>query len=394
MLFKSLSVCYLIESHVVLWIVQKEQKELEEFELWEKLAQDASYTSQSSATRGRLLRGSTVAQRVQSQPCLVQEPHCGGARHHGDGASTGDSEVDTRDSECVSDGGSGGGRERRRKLAKLSREPFRVDQSVEVPYLEAGEVDSGESQLLSDLDSTLVAPGDTTPHTGPAFEFDDKEAWQSFSTGTPRGKVKGTGAVTGSSTGSSPRPLDSSTHTEGVEEGQDGEREVVGPGSRAESLESVCSTSMGVPLYSSTPPVKMAVVCGDTAVGEQRRVQEAVNAHSGGPHHEEEALADGQCKSGISAQLTSTQPSTACLTLVNQSQFQGGVQGQTEAKLLQEDHPPTASALMAKLFPGLKKQLAAPAKGQRDSVGTHTCAHCIMSCGWWDAWGDLTEVCV
>ena len=367
--------------------LQKEQKELEEFELWEKLAQDTSVLSQPSA--GRQLRGSAMVQRVQSQPSLVQLSRCGGTGYNSDGASTGESESDTRDSECVSDGG-GDCRARRRKLAKLPREPLYLSHSAEVSSLDAGEADLDDSHLLSDLDGTLVAPDNATPHTGPAFEFDDKETWQSFNAGTPQGK--GAGILTGSSVGSSPRLLNSDTHTDSAGEaevGQGGKPEVARPASRAESLESIHSTSMGTPLYSSTPPVKKAVPCGDAAaINEQRGKGEVVSNHDGDPLHKEGAPASNQHTSGSSALVTSTTSPAARLTLVNQSQVYESAQEPLGARVLRSD-PPTASSLMSKLFPGLKKQPAAPPKGKRDSVGTcmymlhhinRMPCHCVCVC--------------
>ena len=318
-----------------------------------------------------------MPQRVQSQPSLVQSPVCGGAGYHSDGTSTGESESGLRDSECMSDG-NGDCRGRRRKLAKLPREAILLSPSAKVSLMEEGEADLNDSHLLSELDSTLVAPDNATPHTGPAFEFDDKETWQSFNSGTPREKGKGTDVITGSSAGSSPGPLDCVTHTECMNEVEKEEQgckpKVAEPASRAESLESIHSTSMGAPLYSSTPPVKTAVPCDNPvpAIFEQREKGEDVNDCSGDPLHEEKATASSGHRSGSAVLGTSTTSPTSRLTLVNQSQFYGSEQEPAEARVLPSD-PPTASSLMSKLFPGLKKQPAAPSKGKRDSVGACMC---------------------
>ena len=203
---------------------------------------------------------------------------------------------------------------RRRKLAKIT-EFNKADHDgdlsetcSEVTTLgesSAPEVDGSDSE--SEGDQTLIANEDPTKDhplkPSEQLQFNDDEEWDSFNNSVP---TKRPGFNFGSGD-------DSST---ACEEGahqvlrEKGHLEAIGPGSRADSLESLRTDSVGIPLCSSTPPAK--------ALSELGRAQE------------------------VSKPFNMTQLPHAC--------------GNEEAASRTDGQPQPPSALMARLFPGLRKQ--------------------------------------
>ena len=202
-----------------------------------------------------------------------------------------------------------------RKLAKI-REASPVGKT---------EVEHSLTVSDSELDDTLVAPNSSTIKTtavSPGFQFNDQEEWGSFGYDTTR-KNHGEFSF---SLGSSQESI--SQHSpDGPAENQGGgglKTGATGPGSRTSSVESVNSVGVGIPLHSSTPPVHKQLPDLPTTQETQMHHQGMLHQH-GNPDQ---------------AVLSST---------VNGSR---SVVGSTDKW---QDPPPT-SALMSKVFPGLKEK--------------------------------------
>ena len=202
-----------------------------------------------------------------------------------------------------------------RKLAKIQ----------EASPVEKTEVEHSLTASDSELDDTLVAPNSSTSKltaVSPGFQFNDREEWDNFSYDATRKNRGGFSFSLGSSQESlSQHSPDGPADNQGEGGLKMG---VTGPGSRTSSVESVNSVGVGIPLHSSTPPVHKQLPDLPTTQETQMHHQGGLRQHGNPPQ----------------AVLSST---------VNGSRE---VVGSTDKW---HDPPPT-SALMSKVFPGLKKQ--------------------------------------